>query len=246
MKTQLYFLTIILILFQNSFSQDSLVKKNGIKIFSVSPMSKNTNKVNGLALGFGHVDNKNSTHQQINGLNIEANPAPALGTIVAVIMLIHLPDIIKNNKNNNDTILVPTDQKYKIENFTCTPDLKINGINISSGCFFVPTKMNGLNISTGNKFVNFNGVSIAPLGTIADNLNGLSVGIVNCNNNLKGLSLGIYNQSYKLNGIQLGIVNKANTSNGIQIGLYNKSIKKGFQLGIWNKNSKRSLPFINF
>ena len=237
---------IFLLIIVNSFSQDFLKNKLRSQLFSISPMSKKVTNVNGLAIGFGHIDNKNSIHQQINGLNLEVNPAPAVAALGGFMMLMYLPDIIKQNKKSKDTVQVSKEQKYKIENFNCTPNLKINGINISSGCFFVPTKMNGLNISTGNKFVNFNGVSLSPLGIISDNLNGLSVGIVNCNNNLKGFSLGIYNQSYKLNGIQLGIINMVNKSNGIQIGLYNKSIKKGFQLGLWNKNSKQSLPFINF
>lgn len=134
----------------------------------------------------------------------------------------------------------------KIKDWTTTPHLKLNGINLSTGCFFTTTSMNGLNISLGNKFNNFNGISLAPLGTLAGKQNGLSVGIINGNNQLSGATFGIYNQSQDLNGLHFGIINRAKRNDGLQVGVYNKSFSKGFQLGIWNVNSKRSLPLINW
>ncbi len=115
-----------------------------------------------------------------------------------------------------------------------------------TGCFFTATNMDGLNISLGNKFKNFNGLSIAPLGTISDKLNGVSIGIINANTNLKGATFGLYNQTYELKGFQFGIVNQVQNSSGIQIGIINKSYSRGLQLGIWNKNSNHSFPILNW
>lgn len=212
------------------------------QIFSLSPISKRVDKVNGLVFGVGHFENKKIQNQTINGLNVEVNPAPIAGTFIAFLTVIYLPDIIKNKSwKSNDTIT-----KLKIKNFDTEPSLKLNGVNISTGCFFTTTNMNGLNISLGNKIKNFNGISIAPLGTIANDYCGLSIGVINANNNLKGVSIGIYNQSYELNGLQFGTFNSVNKNRGIQIGVFNKSNSRGFQIGVWNKNTKHAFPLINW
>ncbi len=214
------------------------------QIFSLSPISKKVDKVNGLVFGVGHIENKRIANQTINGLNIEANPAPAVGALIGFIAIMHLPDIIKNNKMPDS--IRNTEDYYRIRNLNHTPHLKLNGLNISSGCFFTTTSMNGLNISAGNKFNDFNGISIAALGTIADNQNGISIGIYNGNNNLIGSTIGIFNQSYNLKGLHLGIINQTRNNHGLQVGIFNKSNSKGFQIGIWNINNKRSMPFINW
>lgn len=241
MKTRLLLLLIVVSI--KSLSQDSLrVVLPHSQIFSLSPISKKVDKVNGLVFGVGHCENKNIQNQTINGLNVEVNPAPIAGTFMAFLALIYLPEIIKNNEQKDSL----SQHDFKIKNWSLSPNLKLNGINISTGCFFTSTNMNGLNVSLGNKFKNFNGISIAPLGTISDQLNGLSIGIINENTNLNGVIIGFYNQTYKLNGMQLGIVNKVENNYGIQIGIYNRSFSRGFQLGIWNKNAKRSFPILNW
>ena len=162
---------------QNNFSTDS----KHSQIFSLSPISKKVDKVNGLVFGVGHLENKNTDSQTINGLNIEANPAPIAGVFIGILAIMHLPDIIKNKSwKSTNTI----NNGFKIINWDYSPKLKINGLNLSTGCFFVPSDMNGLNVSLGNKFLNFNGLSIAPLGTISDVQNGVSIGVFNANNNL--------------------------------------------------------------
>lgn len=163
---------------------------------------------------------------------------------MAFMSLVYLPEIIKNNKKTDS--VKNTEDYYKIRNINYAPDLKLNGLNVSSGCFFTTTNMNGLNISAGNKFNNFNGLSVTVLGTIIDHQNGLSVGIYNANNDLAGSTIGIYNQSYQLNGLHLGIFNQTRINRGLQIGVLNKSNSKGFQLGLWNINNKRSMPFLNW
>lgn len=243
MKT--HFIALLLaIVSTNCLGQDTLTDKSTHKqIFGLSPLSKKIDNVNGLVLGLGHVENRNIENQTINGLNIEANPAPIAGACLAFIAIPYLPDIIENHAKKRDSLFK---HNFIIKNWNYDTNLKINGFNLSTGCFFTTTNMNGLNISLGNKFKNFNGFSIAPLGTISDKLNGLSIGIVNANTNLKGVILGLYNQTYLLNGLQTGIVNQVEKNKGIQLGIFNKSYSKGLQLGIWNKNCNHSFPLINW
>ena len=264
MKTKILFLLLVAVQF--AFAQDTIVPKDSIQkqiftkvkrthVFSVSPMSRKTAKVNGMVLGFGHIDNKFVEKQTINGLNIEANPAPGVGAFIAFMGIMYLPDIISKNsaRRKGGKALDSLDAVAKRPNFTVpdwdktkTPTLKLNGVNLSSGCFFVNTNMNGLNISAGNKFKNFNGLSIAPLGTLADKQTGVSIGLINAANDLNGFVIGGYNQSVKLDGLQFGLVNQVITNHGVQIGLFNRSYSKGFQIGVWNKNAKRSMPIINW
>lgn len=225
------------------FGQDTIkYKSTHSQIFSLSPISKKVYKVNGLAFGVGHVENKRIENQTVNGFNLEANPAPIAGAIGAFMYLMYLPEIIeKNEKHKNKS-----EHNFIIKNEENILNLKINGLNLSTGCFFTTTSMNGLNISLGNKFKNFNGLSVAPLGTISDKINGVSIGIINANTNLKGAAFSLYNQSYELKGLQVGIVNQVENNKGVQLGFFNKSYSRGFQVGVWNKNSNRSFPLINW
>ncbi|MDA6071146.1 hypothetical protein NJT12_16135 [Flavobacterium sp. AC] len=248
MKTS--FLVLLLFVFGVMRAQDT-IKNQAIdsveqhsRIFSLSPISKKTDKVNGLVLGVGHVENKRISSQTINGINIEANPAPAAGVLYAFMCLMYMEKIIENYKK--EVIVKATEEDYKIKNMNYTPYLKLNGLNVSSGCFFTTTSMNGLNISAGNKFKNFNGLSVTVLGTIADQQNGISIGLYSANNNLTGSAIGVYNRSYQLSGLHIGVFNQARINKGLQIGVFNKSDSKGFQLGFWNVNNKRAMPFLNF
>ncbi len=246
MKNRILLIALIFSVF--GFGQDTIkYSSTHSQIFGLSPLSKKISKVNGLVFGIGHIDNKNIQSQSINGLNIEANPAPVVGVLITFMTIIYLPEIIKNNKRLtvSDTINA-NGGNLKIENWTKSPNSKINGLNLSTGCFFTTTNMNGLNVSLGNKFVNFNGLSLAPLGTISDKQNGVSIGLINASNLLNGASIGLYNQSYKLNGLQIGIYNQVKTNSGLQIGIFNKSNSKGFQIGFWNKNNSRSFPILNW
>ena len=238
------FLALLLVTISiDSFGQDTIpYNPTHFQIFSLSPISKRVDKVNGLVFGLGHVENKRIENQTINGCNIEINPVPVAAVMAATLLLIYLPEIIKKNEFFNNK----TPDSFVIENYTSSPYLKINGLNLSTGCFFTTTDMNGLNICLGNKFKNFNGLSIAPLGTISDKINGLSIGIVNANTNLKGATIGVYNQTFELKGIQTGLVNQVEINKGLQIGVFNRSYTRGFQLGLWNKNSSRSFPILNW
>ena len=259
------FLLLFLLTTKFTFAQDTIVQQDTVQhqiftkvkrthVFSITPMSRKTEKVNGLALGFGHIDNKFVDKQTINGLNVEVNPAPGVGAFIAFMGIMYLPEIISKNSNRKkgtktlDSLDAGKKPDFRIPDWdkSKTPALKLNGINISSGCFFVNTNMNGLNISAGNKFKNFNGLSIAPLGTIADRQNGISVGLINASNDLNGFVVGGYNQSVKLDGLQLGMVNQTMSNHGLQVGIFNRSYSKGFQIGVWNKNAKRSLPILNW
>ena len=221
---------------------DSIFNKTHTQIFSLSPISKKVKKVNGLAFGVGHFDNKKIKNQTINGLNLEVNGAPIAGAFLGFMSIMYLPEIIKNN---NIPITGENDFE-KINGLNTNLNLKINGINISSGCFFTSTSMNGLNISLGNKYDDFNGVSLTVLGNISDNHNGIAIGLFNANNNLKGMNVGVFNLTYELKGVHFGVINYSKINKGIQIGLFNRSYSKGLQVGIWNVNNRRSLPFINW
>lgn len=239
-----HFLVLLLVTLSiNCFGQDTITcNPTHSQIFSLSPISRKVEKVNGLVFGVGHVENKRIENQTINGCNIEINPVPVAAGMAAFLMLIYLPEIIKKNEFFNSK----TPDSFVIKNYTSLPYLKINGLNLSTGCFFTSTNMNGLNVSLGNKFKNFNGLSIAPLGTISSKINGVSIGIVNANTNLNGAIVGIYNQTYELKGLQTGLVNRVEKNKGIQIGVFNRSYSRGFQLGVWNKNSSRSFPILNW
>lgn len=243
-------LMVLLFVLQSANAQDSINDilfepiKTHTQVFSLSPISKKVDKVNGLVFGVGHVANKRVTRQTINGLNIEANPAPAVGAFWAFLAIMELPNVIKANRVPDS--IKNTEGYLKIQNLTTTPHLKVNGINLSTGCFFTTTSMNGLNISTGNKFNHFNGLSITALGTIAGKQYGLAIGMYNANNTLKGSTIGVFNQSYNLKGLHIGVFNKTKHNYGLQVGILNKSNSKGLQLGLWNVNNKRSMPFINW
>jgi len=240
-----HFLVLLLVAISiNCFGQETIIyKPTHSQIFSLSPMSKKVDEVNGLVFGVGHIENKRMENQTINGLNLEANPAAIAGALIGWYGLLYITFDSKSKYEELEKVKV---HDFIVKNWTYTPNLKINGINLSTGCFFTTTNMNGLNISLGNKFKNFNGLSIAPLGTISDKINGVSIGIINSNTNLKGAIFGIYNQTYELKGLQTGIVNQVEKNKGIQLGVFNKSYSRGFQIGIWNKNSNRSFPILNW
>ncbi len=258
MKTKIL---LLLVLTANVVSaQDSLVKETRrmylktfatekrTHIFSVSPMSRKTAVVDGLVLGFGHIDNKLVEKQTINGLNVEVNPAPIVGALGLFMGIMYLPESLRrgHSKGTIDTLNQNKKPDFKIPSWNKTPLLKLNGLNLSTGCFFTTTSMNGLNISFANKFENFNGLSITPLGVLADRQNGVSLGLINGTNELNGLAIGGYNQTIQLDGLQIGIVNQSIKNHGVQIGIFNRSYSKGFQIGLWNKNSKRTLPIFNW
>ena len=120
-----------------AFAQDSLtISKIKLKsqIFSLSPISKKVDVVNGLAFGVGHYDDKNIVDQTINGVNVEASP---IGLAFPFLLFLSF------------------DKRFDRDAFTDGFDsgttIKVNGINISSGGFLTNAQMNGINISTLKK-----------------------------------------------------------------------------------------------
>ncbi|WP_291132827.1 hypothetical protein [Flavobacterium sp. UBA7682] len=251
MKTRI--LLLLILTTKIIYAQDTIVQQNSIyqqrftpveqhaQFFGFTPMSKKINKVN-FAFGFGHVENRRIANQTINGLNLEVNPAPIAGVFVAFLAILHLPDVI----GNADLSSRGGGEGLRIKNWEHTPHVKVNGLNLSTGCFFTTASMNGLNISLANKFNDFNGLSVTVLGTMIDHQNGVSVGVYNANNSLKGATVGLFNQSYELKGVHVGLINATKYNRGLQVGVYNRSYSKGFQIGVWNKNAKRSFPILNW
>lgn len=215
-----------------SFGQDSIVeKKCHSQIFSLSPISKKVDKVNGLVFGVGHFENSNIKSQTVNGINLELNPIGLLSPIVFIFSF---------------------DEKFEAKNLMEdfeSNKILVNGLNISTGGFTSNAFMNGLNISILTKINQMNGVSVSGLIMANKNTNGISIsGYINYNEKLNGLSIALINKSIDFNGMQIGLYNNCNNQmTGIQIGLVNISNKtKGLQIGLLNRNKKRTLPIINF
>ena len=200
------------------------LRNDSIKIFSLSPISKRVNKVNGFALGVGHYENKNIKLQAINGLNVEASPlSVALFTISINVPFESLFVGINDNVISNVAFFDDCTDTY----------IRVNGLNISSGGFTGGAELRGMNISI------ISGMN---------KMNGFSVGGILNTKSFSGVSIsGLANISDYGNGIQIGTSNVSRQHKGIQIGLFNNSKDlRGMQFGLWNTNGKRKLPFFNW
>ncbi|CAM3455275.1 hypothetical protein FLLO111716_11625 [Flavobacterium longum] len=211
--------------------------------FSLSPIARNVETVNGLTLGIGHFRSELIPMQTVNGINAEISP-------VGLGMLLVWPFLDFRHTTFDD--LFETDS-------TCTV---INGLNVSTGGFLEGGEVRGVNISTFTKMNKMNGlsvsagfliskrangVSVAGLYNAAAKRNGLSIALVNTDLKTNGLQIGLMNYAGQLKGAQIGFVNVSpEKAAGLQIGLVNHSKSKCFQLGLLNINGKRALPIINW
>ncbi|TDS17540.1 LA_2272 family surface repeat-containing protein [Sphingobacterium paludis] len=190
------------------------------KIFSLSPMTRETAKVNGVVVGLGHLD-YDSLQRQINGVNID------LFILSPLVVLYGDPTRLEEEPTR----------------------LISNGVNLGLGGFLHRgTVHRGLSVAMYSVAKKLDGVSVQATYTSVQKLNGLHLSVIgNFSEELHGVGVGIYNSNHRTQGIQLGIFNKSKRTVGLQIGLINvsKSVS-GLQLGIWNENARRSLPFINF
>jgi hypothetical protein len=217
MKTKIVLLVLLMSL--AAFSQQKADSLHS-QIFSLSPVSKKVDKVNGMALGIGHMWNHEGQEVTVNGLNLEINP------LMPFVILFFDPD-----KAINDSIV-----------------LRHNGLHLSTGGFTGGVAQNGLGVSVYNVCYSSNGLSVTGLYNVSVTMNGLHIaGITNKADAAAGLLLAPVNNVADFTGLQLGLYNKTETFKGIQIGLFNRTEKaRGLQIGLWNINGKRSLPFINF
>lgn len=201
---------------------DSLLRT---QIFSLSPMKKTTETVNGLVLGIGHFD-KNLNHiQKINGVNIDFNPF--------AVFVFMFYDPFRDNKSffeEEDVILIH------------------NGLNISAFGYLDGAVLNGVSFAMFHIGEKSNGFTIHGMYNSVYALNGFHIaGMYNSSEISNGVNISIYNKANLMKGLQVGLVNSSSEFTGLQIGLFNKTEKiKGLQIGFWNMNEKRSLPFINF
>ncbi|MEN2414129.1 LA_2272 family surface repeat-containing protein [Flavobacterium mesophilum] len=206
------------------WKSDANLRNDSIKIFSLSPISKRVNKVNGFVLGVGHYENQNIKLQTVNGLNVEASPL----SLVLFTYCINVPfESIFVGINDN-----------AISNVAFFDDLrktyiKINGVNLSSGGFMGGAEFRGINVS---------------IISAMNKMNGFSVGGILNTKSFAGVSIsGLANLSDFGSGIQIGVSNVSRRHNGVQIGLFNNSKNlRGMQFGLWNTNGKRRLPFVNW
>ncbi|WP_257667030.1 LA_2272 family surface repeat-containing protein [Parapedobacter tibetensis] len=200
------------------------------KMFSLSPMTKETVKVNGMVLGVGHFQESPYT-QVVNGLNVD--------------LFILSPFAVLHGLNGDGPRETQMLDNYSREEPT---KLVSNGVNLALGGYYGGTVHNGLSIAMYNLGKSVNGVSINVAYNSVKQLNGLHIsGIGNFSYQSQGANIGLYNNNIAMSGLQLGIVNKSEKFTGVQLGIYNKTnALSGLQLGFFNKNAKRTLPFINF
>lgn len=220
------------VLFQNDgvtkyfkWKSDEISRNDSIKIFSLSPISRKVNRVNGFVLGVGHYENTNIKFQKINGLNLEVSPT----SIALVTFALNVP-FEGLFVGINDGLLSNT--AFLDDDFPTI--VRVNGLNLSTGGFMCGAEVNGLNVSVFSRINEMNGFSVngAVLGT--KRFNGLCIS-------------GIANITDYGNGIQMAVSNVSRNHNGVQIGLFNHSKNlRGIQFGLWNTNGKRKLPFMNW
>lgn len=225
MKTKLFL--IIAVSFNSLlFCQDSLkMTDQKTRLVAITPLNKEIDKVNGLALGFG-LDSKYLFKEQtalnlqkVNGLNLEINP---LGILF---WLFYDPAKTANVET-----------------------VQVNGLNISPAGYFKGISHNGVSVSLYNYGHTMNGVMGSLANFDIEKGNGVFVAILGVSSKeMRGVSFSAFNNTEILRGVQLGFVNKNVDGKGLQFGLVNRSKKmKGLQIGFWNKNGKRTLPLINF
>jgi hypothetical protein len=196
------------------------------KNFSLSPMTRDTEKVNGLVVGIGHFQQANIV-QTINGINVDVMPLSPMIALLAVMYEApfrydpHSPEKLK---------------------------LISNGLNIGIGGYLEGVEHNGISIALYNAGYASNGLGIHAVFSRTKNLNGLHISAFgNASETSNGLNISFYNGSQTMNGVQIGILNSSTRLKGLQIGLLNRTkALKGLQIGLINVNDKRTLPLINF
>ncbi len=187
--------------------------------------------IDGIGVGvFAGPAKKNET-LKINGLSIEADPAPLFfSTWASFEILIRIPDLMKKSyeqkhdsteialKRKNDSIYNETGLWARQKDTLLK--VVINGVSISGGITQGKTRMNGLAIN-------------AAWG-IENQMNGVEI-------------TGLLNQHYSFQGVLIAPINSVIKGRGVQIGIYNRC-KEGhlIQIGLLNRIGKRTTPFINF
>lgn len=207
-----------------------LAEAQNTKMFSLSPMKKNTSKVSGVVLGIGHLQ-ENQEIQTINGVNIDLF---ALSPLIAIHNLAQY-----SPPKAEDAIKEKRDRQVRLIS---------NGLNIALGGYFDRVVHNGISIAMYNMGTETNGITLNVAFNAMNRLNGLHIsGIGNFSYESRSVNIAIMNNNIDMTGLQIGITNTSYKYRGVQIGIFNRTNSlRGLQVGLWNKNNKRSLPFINF
>lgn len=194
------------------------------KVFSLSPLTRDTEKVNGLVIGIGHFQEPDII-QTINGVNLDIMPLSPLVTFLAVM---YGRPFEYNEKENLKLVA--------------------NGLNLAIAGYLEGVAHNGVSIAMYNAGYASNGLGIHASFNSTKYLNGVHIaGFGNSSKTSNGLNIAFYNGSQTMNGVQIGLINSSSNHTGLQIGLFNRTnALKGLQLGFINTNGKRTLPFINF
>lgn len=213
-------LILLMLITFNGFAQQQDTLRT--QVFSLTPLAKNTDKVNGFAFGLGHLWHKDDKKRiTVNGLNVELNPFLPLSVLFL------------------DPSKASDEDQY----------VTINGLHVSTFGLMTNGRINGLGISGFNVGLeSSNGVMINLLYNFSIEMSGLHIsGLADNATRAAGMQVAFYNNAFVLYGLQTGMYNEAVEVNGLQIGLFNKATKvRGLQVGFWNINKKRSMPFINW
>jgi len=156
---------------------------------------------------------------RINGINIEADPAPVfIVPYLSFTALLMFPDVISSYKEQalKATYDPRSDYFYQRDSIVQTT---VSGLNISTGVVLGQTKING--------------AAVNALIGMEREMNGVEVtGLVNFHRSFSGVIAAPINLCRKGRGVQIGLYNYCREGNVVQIGLI-------------NRYGKRALPFVN-
>lgn len=174
----------------------------GTKIFSLSPMTKNTQKVNGLVVGIGHFQEPDPV-QTINGVNLDVMVFSPLITMLTFMY--------------GSVDKYPHDEKTKIIS---------NGLNLGIGGYMGGVEHNGVSVSLYNITNKSTGLGIHPAFNAGKYSQGLNLSLYNKHDYMTGVQIGLVNKSTQLKGVQIGLFNRTNALKGLQLGFINSNGKR--------------------
>jgi hypothetical protein len=183
-------------------------------------------KIHGIAFGLVNdcANHNFQTSLYINGISIEI-----MGAIPTTVQQLIFPD--RNPVCHSNY---------------CRTNGIAAGLSVNAGL------LNGIGVSgTVGHLYNLNGIFICPIQHIAQDANGIIIGLMTRTEKTTGLQLGILNKNSEIEGLQVGLWNRSKESTeGVQLGLINSSENlTGVQIGLLNhaRNKKiKYMPFINF
>ncbi len=167
--------------------------------------------IDGLALGVYAVPSSKMDSLQINGVNIELDPAPIIFIpFLAIEILAQNPGLIKTTIENpgEETDDERTDREDSISGIH-KAYTTIKGVGISTGIITYRTSVSGLALNAlCAREKEMKGVEISGLFNSHTIGNGLIVAPVNLIKKGKGVQIGLLNFCQDCNVVQIGLINR--------------------------------------